>query len=357
MSDDSEEKTLPPSDYKLRKAREKGQVASSDNFVSGITTTLGIFYVLFNWQSFFEVFSQLYTVAVLTFGGSDPSRLFPVFLTTLFEMFYVLAPFMIIVIVAGVVANILEKQGIPFSLEPIKPDFGKINPGQGLKKLFSRRNATEFSVALVKLTIWFSIAAIFIWLSLQTIMASAYCSIGCVLDSASAVMLLIMVAAIILLMFTGLIDIPLQHALFRHEQKMGHKELKREMKEILGSPEFKSHRRREHQKILNAETTDGVGTGKISHGTDGISIILRGYQLAVGIYFHQEHADVPHVVSRFSGPELTKSLRDAEEQGIPVVTEEELAKDIFRSVEVGKAIHERHFEKVAQILVRTGIIG
>lgn len=361
MSGDSEEKTLPPSDQKLRKAREKGQTAHSNDFVQSLTTVVGIIYIIFNWQSLFNSFSGLFDMSVLSFQQNVAGVGFALFMTVIFEMMYTVAPFIILIVLVSVVANILDQQGIPFSLDPIKPDFNKINPGEGLKKLFKKRNITEFAVSFVKLSFWFILTAVFIYLFLQTILASLYCSLGCVIDTASSVGLLIIVTAVIMLLFAGLVDLPLQRFLFRDEQKMGHQEMKREMKDMLGSPEFRQHRRNEHHKAVNgdgaAPVSDGRGTGKISDGENGVTMFLRGGETAIGIYFHPVDADVPIVVSKVKGAALSKTINEAEKHNIPVIMDNALSVDIFRTVDNGRVIQERHFERVARMLVAIGAIG
>jgi len=363
LSDNStEEKVLPPSQHKLEKAREKGQVAASGDFVAGISAAIGLVYVVFNWKTFFDIAARISDLTNLSIANSSPDRALAIFLTMLFESAGAVAPLIALVIVSGIVTNLLHKRGIPFSLHPVKPDFAKINPGAGLKKLFSRRNATEFAQALGKLIVWFGLCALFLWLSLQTILASIYCSLGCVIDASLNAGLLILVAGVILLVASGLIDLPLQIALFHHEQKMGHKEAKREMKELMGSPEFKSHRRSEYQKLVfgnggTGKAENGGGSGRVKDGVEGITLILRAPEKAVGLYYHPEHADVPMLVARFQGAQMAKELAAAQSHGIPVMEEATLANDLYRTIDVGKVVRERHFEKVARFLVQIGVIG
>lgn len=354
MSDESEEKTLPPSQHKLREARKKGQVAQSQDFVQGMTTVAGIFYIGLNWQTFFDSFSNLYQLVTRSFNESIVDIGVSLFLTVVFDMMYAVVPFVMLIVMIGVVSNILDKQGIPFSLEPLKPDFNKINPAEGFKKLFKKRNMVEFSTSLGKLVFWFVITFVFIWLFLQSILLSAFCSIGCVVETANDVGLLIIATAVIMLLIFGLIDMPLQKFLFEDEQKMGHNEAKREQKQINGSPEFKAHQKSEHRRMIAEVTGEAKGSGMIRDGKGGMTMILRGSESAVGIYFHPEHSKVPAMVKNFSGTRFSADMKAAENKNIPIIFDQALTSDILSSVEVGKAIRERHFEKVARILIDIG---
>ncbi len=358
MSGDSEEKTLAPTEHKLRKSREKGQVANSSDFVTALSVIVGVVYIAFSWKSIAATAARVFELSIFSMGNSDPSLALGVFLSVVFEVGYVIAPFIIAIVLTGILANLLDKGGVPFSLDPIKPNFEKINPGAGLKKLFARRNITEFAISFVKICIWIAIAGVIYWLFLPSLLATVHCSLGCVLEGAYSIGLLMVVAASIMLLFTGMLDLPLQRMLFHHEQKMGHKELKREQKDINGAPEFKSHRRQEHQRLVEPGTTPGEeSNGKPGMPQSlGTAFIIRGYETAVAIYFHKENADVPLVAGRFRGSELHKKVSEAESAGMHVEYDQELTNDIFKSVDVGKVIRERHFEKVARVLVQIGAI-
>lgn len=354
MSDDSEEKTLEPSQHKLKEARKKGQVSQSSDFVQSMTTVAGIFYIILNWTSFSESFSGLYQLSVLSFQEDVAKIGLSLFLTVIFDIMYAIVPFVALIIMIGVVANILDKQGIPFSLEPLKPDFKKVNPAEGFKKLFKKRNMVEFASSLTKLIFWFVITFVFIWLFLQTILASIYCSIGCVADSAISVSTLILATAVVMLLLFGLLDMPLQKMLFNDEQKMGHKEAKREQKEINGSPEFKQHQKSEHRRMISEMSGGARGSGEIRDGASGLTMIVRGSEAAIGIYFHPVHSKVPAHVKTFKGARFSRDMKAADNKNIPVIFDQALMSDILSSVEIGKAIRERHFEKVARLLIDIG---
>lgn len=354
MSDETEEKTLQPSSHKLKEARKKGQVAQSTDFVQSLTTVAGIFYIVLNWENFFSSFASLYQLVTISFNENIVEIGVSLFLTVVFDVMYAVVPFVALIIMIGVVANILDKQGVPFSLEPLKPDFKKISPSEGFKKLFKKRNMVEFFSSLTKLLFWFTLTFVFVWLFLQTILLSAYCSIGCVLDTASSLGSLILATAVMMLLFFGLTDMPLQKFLFSDEQKMGHNEAKREQKQLNGSPEFKAHQKQEHKRMISEVTGQAQGSGMVRDGTGGMTMILRGSESAVGIYFHPEHSKVPAMVKAFSGTRFNSEIKAAENKNIPIIFEQALTSDILSSVEVGKAIRERHFEKVARILIDIG---
>lgn len=344
-NNDTEEKELAPTDHKLRKAREKGQVAQSQDFVGACTTTIGIFFLIFSWPLIVNIFDSVLNNSVNMMGTREKSHLVQSLITTIYEAGYLSLMLLVVLVVIGVGANILQKQGVPFSLHPIKPDFNKISPSAGFKKIFARRNATEFGISFVRLIIWFSVSILIALYFLQDILASAMCQDVCLLDQVNQVMIILIASVIILLMFAGLADLPLQTILFKHEQKMGHKELKRELKDTMGNPEFRSHRKYEHQNMLDTSLDKSEP-----------SFYLVSGNIAVALFYDPVEAPVPRLMGKYQAEEAVNIVTTALKSGSIVINNSELAIEISRSVQVNQPILERQLIKVAMLMVREGIV-
>ena len=180
MSDDSEEKVLPPSEHKLRKAREKGQVASSQDFVAAAVTLSALLYVVFAWPSMVRAMDEIFRLTVASAPFTARDGLGRSFHSVLYLLGGIVVPFGIVTALAAIVANMIHKRGIPFSVHPVIPDFSRINPGQMMKKVFSKRNATEFGISLFRITVWFVVAGLVLWLAATDILASATCGGPCI---------------------------------------------------------------------------------------------------------------------------------------------------------------------------------
>ncbi len=348
MSDDSEEKSLRPTDQKLRKAREKGQIANSQDFVSGAAVVAGILYLALTWPEVVGMFNRLLVSAadrIAAPGPADPLLPAAVVAAGLEAARY-LAPLLAIVVLAAVIASVMHHKGVPFSLHPVTPDFNRINPGQMLARVFSSRNAAQFGLSLLKLCGWFGLAGLLIWNSLPAILAAGGCDNGCGVEPARQALTLLTVAAAALLVLAGLLDLPLQQALFRREQRMSHQELRRELKETIGNPEIRGFRRGEGRRMLDARPQQPAPSLLI-HGT-GISVALR---------YDPADAPVPIVVGIDTQSAAVRALRAASEAATPVFEDTRLALDLAASVGLGKSVRERHFTPIARLLAQARLIG
>ena len=84
-----------------------------------------------------QLIAQLFNSSINNMAIVTPALSFKLLIHTFESISVKLSWLGAIIIIAAICANIIHKKGIPFSLEPIKPDFAKINPGQGLKKLLA----------------------------------------------------------------------------------------------------------------------------------------------------------------------------------------------------------------------------
>ena len=345
QGNDAEAKTLPPTARKLKKAREKGQIASSSDFVSGVHVILGVLAILLTWKGIAAVFASVLARAESGFAGTSPDSVAEQTDLAVWGLIGALLPMLLVLWIGAFVSNVLHKKGIPFSLHPITPDFGRLSPARGFQKIFSGRNATEFGVSALRLVVWFAAVALVLYLTLGQALFASVCGIGCVARASVEAVGLLLIAAAILLLVAGLIDLPLQFALFNKEQKMSLTEMRREQKEQLGTPEMRSYRRERGREMLEAA---------VAKGRPPVLFLSDGHRTAVGLFFDRNQTPIPVVTVKAQGALATQVLARAEAGGIPVEIDADLALELHRKVEEGGRIREKHFEAVAMALAKAG---
>ena len=348
MSQDAEAKTLPATPRKLRKAREKGQVASSADFVSGLHVILGVLAIVFTWHQMAGVFTAVFSRSVDGFESVDASTIYDQTQLTVWSLIAAMAPLMFVLWIGAIITNMLHKRGIPFSLHPITPDVNRLNPTRGFKKIFSGRNAIEFFISFGRIVVWFAAIALVLYLTAAQALFSSVCGIGCVARAALDTIGMVLIVAAVLLLIAGLMDLPLQFALFLKEQRMSLTELRREQKEQLGTPEMRAYRRERAREILDAAGASGE---------EPVLIIADGRRLAIGIFFERGKTPIPIVVEKARGVSAAAYINRAIEREIPIERDRDLARDLYKRVEENARIREKHFEPVALALAKAGAFG
>ena len=150
MAAEKEEKTEAPTPRRRSEARAGGQVARSQDLTAAVlTTTAFLSLYLFGpkiWQSMIALTAAFLSVEapvqmddILHFAG-----------TGVMEMVKRLAPFLLVLFVA-ILLTLYSQIGFLFTLKPLTPSLSKINPLNGIKRIFSARSMVMALISFGKL--------------------------------------------------------------------------------------------------------------------------------------------------------------------------------------------------------------
>lgn len=249
----------------------------------------------------------------------------------------------IVILVIVVVIEIAQLRGLVFSATPLKPDFSRLNPAKGLKRLLSLRMLKELAKSISKLVLY-SIAAFLIIryeasnLALQASDGRQLAS--AMVGAAGRVLLLFIVLAAVV----ALGDQLLARGEFSKQMRMSRREVTREAREREGEPRQKRKRR----QIL-AEILQQASAGSNMKGAD--VLIVNPTHYAVALRYRAEGPDAPVVQAR--GRNLyAKRMRDtARREGITIIRNPRLARALYYEGRIGDPIGKKHFVAVADIYI------
>ena len=344
----SEEKSLPPSEKKLREGRKKGQIAKSTDMVSAIVMIFLVGYLILGWPVIRSSFERMFETAALSAsqGGTDVWGV--AIRDTWAAMGTIMVPIYIVSFMAIFLGSVISNKGIVVSFSQVKPDLKKIHPVEGFKKIFSAKNFIEFLKALVKSTIILIVLASIGWFGLEAIMRAPLCTEDCVDEVLVMVALPLVFAALVLFIVSAIVDMTLQKWLFTREMKMTHSEMKREMKEIYGDPTV----RRARNEIRRSGGSDS-GSGKASSflkSSMPTIIICSGNQIAVGLRYVPGETPAPVVVAKGTGARAALLIADAVNAGKHVVNEPEIAAALLQQGRIETFVPESLFRDVARVM-------
>jgi type III secretion protein U len=348
MADDSgEEKSLPPSQKKLRKAREEGNVPHSPLMVTAATSIAGIAYFWVMWPTVEGKLKGLFINAALMqpveFRFATQSMMSDFGSTVM----GIGLPPLIAVMVAGILVNIIDLKGIVFSTKPITPNFTKLNPAEGFKRMFGQRGMVESIQGMVKLAIFVAAAIVVIMMGLNTLFQAPFCDKPCVVGGFESLLKQLLILFIILLLVSGVVDLLVQRWLFKKDMMMSVSEMKREMKESYGSPEIRSARRRIAREISQSAT---------KLGAPNATIVIEGGGAVIALRFVRNETAAPVIVAKGFGEKGAEIAKTARELGRPFHADADLAASLLRDAPMGQFIPQAYFERVAGALVRSGAL-
>ena len=346
MADQSEEKTLPASDKKLRDARRKGQVAHSKDLVSALTFVAAIGYVLFGWVEIHDQLRQLLDLVATAAAGSFTRVAGP---AIAIATAIVLRSSLLLgaaVVTAAFLGGIAATSGPVLAFEPLQPKLERINPAEGLKRLFSVKGLVEFLKTLAKLLILAPILWLVLRGTVQALFEAPACGAGCLGPLLRAALTSLARAAAVCFIVFGVLDLILQRRLFMREMRMTQTEAKREHKNMEGDPHIRHEQQRLRRKLMGGSARIGL-----RHAT--FAVVHR--EQIVALRFQQGEMNAPHVVAKGRGSNGTSMIMETRHRGIAITEDANLIASLYRQ-DVGTPIHVGLFGPVAAAMRRCGVL-
>ena len=342
MADEGGEKTEMPTPKKLRDARSKGQVCISKDIVSTVLLVLGFCLCAFLGAVLVDDFSDL--MSYVASVANEPSPAGPreagkLAVAIICKHSFV---FVLCAAVAGVAANTVQI-GFLFTFEPLKPDMNKLNPVEGAKRIFARKNLFEFLKNMVKTVFLGYLVWKIICSAVPELLTMCYGTIDGIFPCVS-----IMLKRLACYTAFGYIVIAVADRLFQvrdftKQMMMTKDEVKREYKEMEGSAEIKQAQRRFRDEILN-----GPDPAQATKQAD--VVVTNPTHLAVGIRYRAQEAPLPKIVVA-GADRVAKTIREsALEEGIPIMEDISLARRLYALGKVEDYIPPELVEPVAEVL-------
>jgi len=343
MADSAQDRHLPASQRKIKKAREDGQVARSRDLshfaaiAAGGALLASLAPELAAWLKNLLAAGLQFDARLLAAPGAMGERLGELALKMVWVVLPLGATMLAVAVAAGVASG-----GWNWTLKPMAPNFGKLNPIAGLGRMFSKHQLGETLKACVLALVLGSIGALYLRVQLPAFATLLELPLPAALSRAAAtlqgggVLLLLALAAF------ALIDVPLQRKWLQDRLKMSYQELKEEFKQLEGNVEVKSK-----MKALMRERTKRRMLAAVP-GAD--LVVMNPSHYAVALKYDERAMAAPRVVAK--GVELMAlRIRDlAKASGVPVLEAPPLARALYTHAELDREVPAALFAAVAQVL-------
>jgi flagellar biosynthetic protein FlhB len=343
MDPGSQDRNLPASERKLKKARDDGQVSRSEDLSHLAVLGVGSISFLVLAPMFFErlqqSMSQLLSFDATTVvqTGSMLTRLSVATNVGLAGCVTFAA-----IVSAATISAAVASGGWVNSLKPLMPDFSRINPLSGFGNLFAKKKLLSTVKMTVLTGILLSIATAFLSSGMQSISLlelqpsiAAIVRISEWITSGMGLLLLVILGA-------AMVDFPLQRFLHRDEMKMSHQEVKQEGKESDGNPQIKAKIRQKQRDMAQRNSVNAVPKADF--------VVMNPTHFAVAIRYDEKTMGAPQVISKGADLLAMKIREVARHHSIPVLQSPMLARALYANSELDQDIPSSLYTAVAQVL-------
>ncbi len=340
---DAHDKTEKATPRKLQEARQSGQVAKSADLnaalillfmASFIWLTRGLF--LNNMSGFLAGFFE----HVLSTQG-DGTDYIQFFMRTSLQAFYVLLPYLLVPLIIAVGANLLQV-GFLFAPGVLLPKADRLNPLNGLKKVFSFRGFFELAKTLLKIAIIGFITYRLVRNQLPDLIGLFRCGTRETVMTIASFATLILLYGGLIYFILAIIDYVFQRFQYDKNMRMSKREIKEEMRQTEGDPLIKSQIRRRQRQIAFNRIKQEVPRATV--------VITNPTHFAIALLYKDKEMDAPEVTAKGAGEIAQQIKKIARENNVPLVENKELAKFLYYKVEIGEKIPVALYQVIAEII-------
>ena len=340
---DAQDRNLPASPKKILKARSDGQVARSRDLahlmVVGAGGALLVLQMprLGDWLARLLATGLQFDAALLAQPGVLTQRL----ASLSWAWLAVLLPLGAASLALALGAS-LASGGWNFTLKPLMPNFGKLNPLTGLGRMVSGQHLGDLTKACGLALLLGLIGGAYLYTHLPQFHDALALPLPAALAHTGRTLVNGLALLLLLLVVFAAIDVPLQRAMLAKRLKMSHQEAKQEQKEAEGNVEVKGRIRARMREMAKKRMLTAVPSADL--------VVMNPTHYAVALKYDPAGMAAPRVVAKGADLLAMKIRELAQQHKVPVLQAAPLARALFAHTEVDREIPARLFSAVAQVL-------
>ena len=341
--DDQQERTERATSKRLKEARERGQVPRSRELSTTLVLLAGAG-CLYGAGHFMSGHLVEHLRASLEFRPEwieTPADLERSLGAAMAQAIVDLAPLLATVFIAALAAP-LALGGWTFSTQAFAPDFSRLSPIAGFKRIFGWHGLVELLKALAKSVLVGGVAAIVIYTFMDDAIALGRMPAGRGIAAAGRLIGSAFIWMSAALIAVAAVDVPFQLWEYQKRLRMSRHDVREELKETDGRPEVKSRIRQLQQQLARRRMMEQVPKADV--------VIANPTHYAVALRYDSLKMRAPRVVAKGADLVALAIRRLAEAHKVPTFESPHLARALYRNVDIGKEIPGGLYIAVAQVL-------
>ncbi|TGD70837.1 flagellar type III secretion system protein FlhB [Mangrovimicrobium sediminis] len=345
MADDTDqsEKTEEATPRRREKAREEGKVARSRELTT-FTMLLGGVLGLWTMGGYLYQQTGLIMQQAFSFDRRGATQVESM-LTSAAELsahgLVALMPLFLFMAVLALVSPMLLG-GFLMSAQSLNPQWSRLNPVQGLKRIFSTQSLAELAKVIAKIVLLASVAAIYLASRLDDFMALLSLPVTAALAEMLRLAAETCGAMVLALVVVILIDVPFQ--LWNHSKqlRMTKEEVRREHKDAEGDPHLKARIRGQQQSMARRRMMSNIPGADV--------VVTNPTHYAVALKYDEKSMAAPRVVAKGADAVAARIRALAAEHDVPVLEAPPVARALYRHVDLEREVPFELYPVVAEIM-------
>lgn len=343
MADEDLDRNEAATPYKLEQARGRGQVARSADVVSVAVFAVAMAWLY--WGGLDALHAQFrYDRTLLAQAGRvDAAGAAALLARVVADALSGLLPWFAALALTAVVGTLVQT-GAVFSAHPLKPDFSRLSPAAGLKRLLSMRTVFDAGRAVAKLVLvaavtWHAVGELVPLSARLAAMPPAQLARTLLEHAAAAGLQMALALALV-----AAVDLVYSRREFLRRMRMSRRELKDEHKHREGDPRIRARLRELRREALRRSLS-------VRDTARADVVLTNPTHVAVALRYAEGEMAAPQVIAKGAGAVAAAMRQVAALHRIPVVANPPLARALFHELEVEQHVPPALYAEVARILV------
>ncbi|MBQ5884541.1 MAG: flagellar biosynthesis protein FlhB [Clostridia bacterium] len=338
------EKTEKATPKKRRDERKKGNVFLSRDAVTAVSLIASFYGLKVFAPTIFTSTQDLIKSYISlagtkeTFTASDISI---TFVDLGWEFIKCAMPLVLVSVLVAVIVTMAQTRML-FTMKSAAPKFNRINPLNGIKKMFSVRAIVELIKSLFKIIILLYIVYTVLIDEVTTLPALIDMNPLSAISRTGEIIMDVVLKSGIAFVFLAAADYLYQWWDSEKNMKMSKQEIKDEYKQIEGNPQIKGRQRNLQQQRSRQRMMQNVPEADV--------VIRNPTHFAVALKFDRDKDRAPRVVAKGMDQLALRIVKVAEENDVYVTEDRPLARALYDAVEVGDEIPEEFYKAIAKVL-------
>lgn len=337
------ERTEAPTSKRLQEARNRGQVARSPELNSAAALLAGVWLLTGPGAGLVEAVRGLLVAALtrLPEDGLTGAEVRELIVVDALRLLPSLGLILVALLAIGIAVTVAQTRFLWMTERPFF-DLNRVNPLNGLKRLFSGQGLMELGKALLKLLVVGGVAYLY-WNghTAEVLMLGQLALADASRHAVSlATGLAWQVGGSYLVLAAA--DYAYQRWNLMRSLRMTRDEIKEELKTQEGDPMIKSRVRQQQRRIARQRMMSQVPKADV--------VITNPTHFAVALEYKRDSMPAPRVVAKGAALIAQRIRETARLHGVPVVENPPLARALYRSVEVDQVVPPELYRAVAEVL-------
>ena len=351
--EDSGDKKHDATPQRLQEAREKGQVAKSQDLASAIVLLLAILLLMtLGHQIARELFEYgrsmlidpTHLLAENQESGSLEQSATALFYETVIRFMKPLSLFFCLLLLSAVVANIAQI-GFLWLPNKLAIDITHLDPMKGFKRIFSMQSLVRFLMGIVKIVICATVAWYAVENSIGEILHASETETNQIAAFLVWTLLMVALKVAVALVIIALIDLMYQRWKHAQDLRMTDEEIREQFKRYEGNPEVRQKRRQLQRELAQKQRVQGT--------PDADVVVTNPTHYSVALKFDARTMHYPVVVAKGADYLAFQIRKIAGEHGIPIMERKALARALFERIEIGQSVQimpPEHIQTLAEVM-------